>query len=100
MKIVYTTVDKKEKAEEIATKLVQEKLAACVNVVAAESIFSWKGAIEKEDEFFMVIKTKEDLADNLVDKVKELHPYELPVIEIIDTKINKEAEKWLNEVTK
>ena len=80
--------------------MVKEKLAACVNIIPIKSIFSWEEKIEKADEFILNIKTKENLVDELVERLKEIHPYELPVIEIDKTETTQEAEDWVNKVTK
>jgi len=101
MRIVRTTIDDKEKAEEISERLVEERLVACVNIIPVRSVYRWKNKIEKEDEFVMTIKTRENLVDDVIERIKQLHPYELPVIEVVHTeKANEEAEQWLNEVTK
>lgn len=102
MKIILTYVDSDEKAEEIAEALLKEKLAACVGILPGKSRYWWRGQIEKNDnELHMIIKTKESVVDEVVKKVKELHSYDLPVIDVLDIeKLNPEAEKWLSEVTK
>lgn len=101
MKIIFTYIDSNEKAEEIAQVLLKEKLAACVGILHGKSRYWWKDKIEKnENEFHMIIKTTEKNVDEIMEKIKQLHTYELPVIDVLDTKVNKEAEDWLNEVTK
>jgi periplasmic divalent cation tolerance protein len=70
-----------EQAERIATVLVEENLAACVNVVGpCRSIYRWKGEIAKDNEVMMFAKTKRDNFDALVRKVTELHSYDVPEI--------------------
>lgn len=101
MKIIITTIDNGHKAEEIAETLLKEKLAACVNIVPVESHFWWKNKIEREGEFQLSIKTKEELVDTVINKIKELHTYELPVIEIISIeKTSDRVDEWVNNVTK
>ena len=100
MKTVLTTICKREDAEKMAEALLREKLAACVNMFPVESTYWWKGGIEKESEFVMMIKTKNSLAGKLEKRIVELHPYELPVIEVIDSKTGKSVEKWIDEVTR
>jgi periplasmic divalent cation tolerance protein len=102
MKIILTYIDSDEKAEKIANVLLKERLAACVGILPGRSRYWWKGKIEKnENELHMIIKTKESLVDDVVKKIKELHSYELPVIDVLDIeKLNKDAEKWINQVTK
>jgi len=89
-------------AKNIAERLVNEKLAACVNVITGvQSIFRWQGKIDNANENILVIKTKDSLYDELEVRIKELHPYELP--EIISVPIDKGLNKyldWISESTK
>ena len=101
-KIVLTYIDSTEKAEEITETLLKEKLAACVGIWPSKSRYWWEGKVEKnENELILHIKTKESLVDETMKKIKQLHPYDLPVIDVLDIeKINEEAQKWFDEVTK
>ena len=67
-----------DKADEIARALVEDRLAACVNIVErVKSVYRWKGAIETEDEAWLVIKTRDERFDALDARMRELHPYEV-----------------------
>ena len=100
-KLILTYIDSNEKADEIAKKLVEEKLVACVGIWPCRSVYWWQGKIEKnENELIMQFKAKESLVDEIIKRIKELHSYDLPVIDVIDTVLDKEAGKWLDEVTK
>jgi len=78
-RVVLTTVGLIEKAEEIANKLVERRLAACVNIIGPiRSIYRWKEAIESDQEYLLIIKTSADRASALAAAFAELHPYELP----------------------
>lgn len=78
-RIVLTTVGLMEKAEQIADALVVRGLAACVNIVGPiRSIYRWKGAIEREQEYLLLIKTTTERAAELDAAFAELHAYELP----------------------
>lgn len=78
-KIVLTTVGALEKAEEIAHALVERRLAACVNIIGPiRSIYRWKGAIERDQEYLLLIKTTAERATELASTFAELHAYELP----------------------
>lgn len=80
-KVAFITVGSIDEGREIAKKLVEEKLAACVNIInGLESIFLWKGKIERAKEALLIVKTKVDKIEDLVKKVKELHSYEIPEI--------------------
>jgi periplasmic divalent cation tolerance protein len=79
--IVLTTAGSDEQADSIASALVEEKLAACVNVIGGvKSVYRWKGEIEKDNERLLVIKTTEDLFDAVRRRIRELHSYELPEV--------------------
>jgi len=78
-RVVLTSVGLLEKAEQIANQLVQRRLAACVNIVGPiRSIYRWKDAIEREQEYLLIIKTTADRAPELATAFAELHSYELP----------------------
>ena len=102
MKIVLTYLDDENKAEQLINTLLQEKLAACINIFPCRSHYWWKGKLEQNNKELVVwIKTKDLLADKVMQRIKQLHPYELPVIEIINIEAaNSAAEKWIDEVTK
>ena len=88
-----------EKGEEIANFIVENKLGACVNVVKeVSSVYWWKGNIEKDKESLLVIKTSAEKFNELVKKVKEVHPYTVP--EIIALPIvagNIDYLNWIDE---
>jgi periplasmic divalent cation tolerance protein len=75
-------------APKLARKLVEEHLAACVNIVPqVRSIYYWEGKIEDEEEALMLIKTTSEKVDSLTMRLKEMHPYDVP--EIISLEIQK-----------
>jgi len=77
--VVLSTVPNDESAERIAQTLVDEKLAACVNLLAPmTSIYRWKGAVERDTERQLVMKTTEQQVPALKKRLRELHSYELP----------------------
>jgi periplasmic divalent cation tolerance protein len=82
--LVYTTYPSLVEAEKSGLKIVEEGLAACVNIVPAmRSIYRWKGAIEAADEVVMVVKTRASLAEQVTVAVKESHSYETPAILVL-----------------
>ena len=77
--VVLSTLPTADKAAEIAHALVEEQLAACVNIVpAVRSIYRWQGATQDDSEALAIIKTTRDRYDALARRVLQLHPYELP----------------------
>ena len=78
---IYITVPSREAAEKISRTLVEEKLAACVNIVAGvRSIYRWKGKVEAATEVVLIGKSRGALFGRLEKRVKELHPYDCPCI--------------------
>jgi periplasmic divalent cation tolerance protein len=78
---VYITTSGKEESRNIGKTLVEEKLAACVNIIPSiESIYLWKGRIEEDEESLLIVKTKADNIDKIIKRVKEIHSYETPAI--------------------
>jgi periplasmic divalent cation tolerance protein len=79
--LVLSTLPGPEKAAEIARALVEERLAACVNLVpAVRSIYRWQGAISDDTETLAIIKTTAARYDELARRLVELHPYEVPEV--------------------
>ena len=77
--LVLTTVPAGELGEGVARALVEERLAACINVLAPmTSIYRWRGAVERDTEQQLVIKTTPDRVAALQARLGQLHPYELP----------------------
>ena len=81
LQIVLCTVPSRESAEQIASTLVAESLAACVNIVPdITSVYRWKGAIENATELLLIIKTGGAVFAALQNRITALHPYELPEV--------------------
>jgi len=77
--VVYVTAPDADVAERIARALVGERLAACVNLVpGVRSVFRWEGELEEASEVLLVAKTATERVDALAQRVRELHPYDLP----------------------
>jgi len=78
---VLSTAPDAATAAQIAEALVGERLAACVNVVeGVSSIYRWKGAVQRDREVLMVVKTTSDAVERLRSRLVELHPYEVPEV--------------------
>jgi periplasmic divalent cation tolerance protein len=77
---VLTTVAREADAEELARRLVRERLAACASVSACRSFYQWKGALAEEREWEVRLKTLEGVAPALERRLRELHPYEVPAV--------------------
>jgi periplasmic divalent cation tolerance protein len=76
---VYATFPSREEALRIARVLVEERHAACANILGAcHSIYRWRGAVEQAGEVATLFKTGSDLAEGLIARLAELHSYEVP----------------------
>jgi periplasmic divalent cation tolerance protein len=77
--VVFSTAPDEATAKQIARTLVEERLVACVNVVAnVTSVYRWQGKIEEAGEILLVMKTVGERIPALAARLKELHPYEVP----------------------
>jgi len=100
--VVFVTCGSEEEGLKIANALVEEHLAACVNLISpVRSIYRWEGKIWDENEWLLIIKTQKDRFEELEKKVKSLHSYSVP--EIISLPIGDGSSsylKWIKESTK
>jgi periplasmic divalent cation tolerance protein len=79
--VVFSTFPNPDKAAEVAKILVEERLAACVNIVPqVRSIYRWKGETCDDSEVLCVVKTTQERFDALARRLVGLHPYELPEV--------------------
>ncbi len=98
--IVLTTLGAGTDAAALARALVDERLAACVNVLPAmTSVYRWKGAVETEREQQLVIKTTRGKLPALEARLRTLHPYELPEFLVLDAAGSAEYSAWIEENT-
>lgn len=92
---IFSTCPDNETAMRIAQSLVENKLAACVKIIAnATAIYQWQGKIEKANEWQLIIKSKESLFDEIEHMIKSHHPYEVP--EIYALQITQGSQDYLN----
>ena len=83
--MLYVTAASRAEAHRIAQALVTEKLAACANILGeATSIYRWQGKVEEAQEIVVILKTRRDLADKAIARIKDLHSYDVPCAVIYD----------------
>ena len=98
--LILTTMPDDSRADGLARTLVDEGLAACVNVHAAmTSAYRWRGQIEVEPERQVVIKTTRGRLAALEARLGALHPYELPELVVIDANGSEAYVKWVRDAT-
>lgn len=82
--VIYSTIDKIQDARRIASTLVDEQLVVCVNIIPKiESIYRWKGKVENEEEVVLIAKTVDANIKKTIQRIKQLHNYELPDIIVL-----------------
>ncbi len=101
--LVLITCPNKEVSEQVASALLDQKLAACVNTMTpVTSLYTWKGEINRDEEILLIVKSRADLFEGeLIPAVKGIHPYDVP--EIIALPIIMGSEDylgWIKDVTR
>src|SRR5688572_27677336 len=83
--MVYVTAASKDEALKIGRVLVTERLAACANVLPGmHAVYRWRGAVEEAEEAVLILKTRKELADTALARVKALHSYDVPCAVVYD----------------
>jgi len=104
LRLIYITTKDREEARKIGRTLVEEKLAACVNIIdGMESIYRWKGKIEEANECILLAKTPYHNVKPLTERVKEMHSYECPCVislTMTEQEGNEGYLRWLIKETK
>jgi periplasmic divalent cation tolerance protein len=78
---VYIVAADMAEANRIAEALIQDRLAACVNILGAiRSVYRWQGVVERADEIAMIAKSRADLFEALAARIRALHSYDIPAI--------------------
>ncbi|MFN1835029.1 divalent-cation tolerance protein CutA [Balneola sp. MJW-20] len=104
LRLVYITTKDREEARSIGRKLVEEQLAACVNILdGMESIYMWDGEIHEENECVLLVKTHYSRIKKMTRRVKELHSYDCPCVitfTITEDEGNTDYLNWLEKTAK
>jgi len=95
LRIGFCTVPERQSAEIIARTLVEERLAACVNIVdSVTSVYRWEGKVQQNAELLLVIKTSIKVpVEKLRDRILTLHPYDVP--ELVLVPVTDGLEKYM-----
>lgn len=96
--IVFVTIDTAENAQKIAREVVKSHLAACCSIVTGvTSVFFWEGRLKEESELLMILKTRKEVFGLLRDRIRELHPYEVP--EVVAVEISDGLQEYLSWIS-
>lgn len=93
--LFYVTYPDEATAQQIATEMVEKRLAACANIFPVSSAYWWHGAVQQENEWVSVLKTRPELEFHLEEAIKQIHPYEVPCILRFEVRGNAAYEKWI-----
>jgi periplasmic divalent cation tolerance protein len=98
--ILVSTFPSEESVADVASKVVANRLCACVNFTKIRSIYSWRGKLEDQHEFIALFKTTAKTARKLKAEIARLHPYEVPeIVELKMSDVSKSYLSWLAEST-
>ncbi|MGH9291768.1 MAG: divalent-cation tolerance protein CutA [Acidimicrobiales bacterium] len=81
--VVLTTTSSRDEARQIARRLLEERLAACIQLLPVESIYTWQGKTIDDDEVLLVVKTRRDRYAQLERAIHDIHSYEVPEIVMV-----------------
>lgn len=98
MLIVFTTTANNDEAEDLARKLVEQKLAACVQIMSqVTSFYQWEGKVQKDEECLLLIKTLPEKFEGLEAFIKANHSYSVPEIVAVNAEnVSKKYLEWLS----
>ncbi|MCW5772979.1 MAG: divalent-cation tolerance protein CutA [Rhodospirillaceae bacterium] len=101
VRMIYVTTGTEAEARSIGEALVSERLAACANILAPmASIYRWQGAIQRETEAVLILKTRAELVERVVARVRALHTYTVPCVVSLPIEAgNPDFLQWIDDET-
>lgn len=101
MIIIYTTCRSQREADQIARRLVTEKLCACTNTFPVRSVYQWKEKVMKNREVALVVKTERKFFKRVKVEIRKMHTYEAPcVLSVNIDRVDKSYRKWVRDSLK
>lgn len=98
--IVVSTFSDEGSASEIARRVLEAKLCACVNITRIRSMYRWKGKLEDQQEYLAIFKTTKLAAPRLKKSIASLHPYDVPeIVELEMRDVSKPYLSWMVQET-
>lgn len=96
---IYITHQDEASAKKLTDVLIAEKAIACANLLPVESAYWWQGAVAREGEVVTIVKSRPENWPYLLQRITELHPYEVPCIVKFEVEANAAYEEWIHDVT-
>lgn len=97
---VYTTLRNNDEARRLATTLLEDRLIACANVFPVWSLYRWEDTLKDETEVAVLLKTHADRVPALMKRIPEIHPYEVPCIEVFPARdVHDPFAEWVQGET-
>jgi periplasmic divalent cation tolerance protein len=100
LRVVLITIDSLEAARSLAQSLVQERFAACVNIISGiESVYEWEGSIHQDNEFLLIVKTTALRFPDLEAAVRSRHPYATPeILALSSAQVSEAYRRWVERM--
>ncbi len=99
--IVVTTVGSADQAHTLARQMVEQRLAACAQISAIDSVYRWQGAVHEDTEFRLLFKTSAERAPALMAAIRRCHPYELPALHAVSmSQADTAYAQWIEDSTR
>ena len=98
--VIYVTYANEEEASSICSSLLEKKLIACANIYPVQSMYSWKGKINRDKEWVSILKSTEKQWNTLKETILQLHSYDTPCITRWSANANEKYANWINESTR
>ena len=91
----YVTFPDQETANKICDILIRERLIACSNLLGIEAAYWWKGSVQQENESLALTKTSNHLKEQIIARIEQIHPYEVPCIIHWPIQANESYRDWI-----
>jgi len=98
MVLFYVPFPSEKSASKILTQLLENKIAVCIQIQAVASKYLWNNKISKAKEWVSIIKSNKQNRKQVIQFIKEHHPYEIPCIIELDACVNKKYASWMNSM--
>jgi periplasmic divalent cation tolerance protein len=95
--LFYVTHPNEAIAQEITSKMLEQKLVACANTFPINSFYPWQGAVQNDNEWVTIFKTRPELEGRVEEALAAMHPYDTPCFIRWEVRANEKYEQWINE---